>query len=366
MAENQETVRDAISAAYDKLEKGPEAPTPEVPAPEVVATPEQPIGVQTKPDDRPRDEKGRYLSADKVQAKIGEPPPKVEEPPKEPEAEKPPAEPPPTPEKPVVKVRAPATWKPTAREGWDKVPSDIQQEVIRRERETALALQETAEARQTYQKLQEVIKPYEPLIRAEGVEPIQAINNLFRTTAMLATGPAQTKAQIVAGIIKTYGVDIPTLDALLAGQPAPNGPQQPSYQPYNPEQFRDPRLDALLERADKQMQEKAASQIAEIEGEEFFEDVREDVADILDLAAKRGVAMNARDAYNRAVSFNPEVSKVLEQRKAAANQVSTQRSMAAAASVRPQPAAGPVASPERKTWRDELEAAMDKHSRSSR
>lgn len=355
MAEND--LKDDIAAAFDKADE-PAAPAPEpvaeAPAEVVTATP-----IGESQDGKVRDEKGRFVP------KVGDAPAEKKAEPKQLEldskapVEAKPAEPakPVEPEKP--KVRPPASWKPTARESWEKAPPEIQQEVLRREKEISAALNESAEARATYQKFRETVSPYESMIRAQGVEPIQAVGNLLRTAAQLATAPVPARAQIVADIIKTYGVDIPTLDSILSGQPAPQAPQQ-AWQPPDPAQFRDPRLDALLAQQQTMLQQKASSQIEEVEGEEFFEDVRDDMADILEVASRRGVALSARDAYNRAVMLHPEVSRVMEQRRAAATQSgATQRAMAASSSVRAQPASG-VEAPKDLDLRSAIEAAFTK------
>lgn len=351
-----------IAAAFDAAEK--EA-TPQEPVQQQVDEPKEVVpdtaiaeGTPApKVADRPRDEKGKYLpksAAPAAKAPVEAPKeeaPKAQEPPKE-------ATPPTPPVQETPKVRPPASWKPTAREGWEKVPAEIQQEVIRRERETAIALQESAEARQAYSRLKEVVTPYDSLFKAEGVEPIQGISNLMRTTAALMVGAPATKAQIVANVIRQYGVDIGMLDQALQGIQAPEG-QQAYQPPPQPQQFRDPRVDALLAQQEAAISRQADEQVSEIEQEEFFWDVKDDMADILTLAAQRGLHMTAKDAYNRAVALHPEVSRVIEQRRAAANQnASTQRAMAASSSVRGQPAAAPAA-PSSASLRDDLERAFD-------
>jgi hypothetical protein len=353
--------REDIAAAFDKAEAAVPGPTPE-PTPEAVATPQAPIGDGKPVGERSRDEKGRYLAQEKEKPASKEGPAKGVQPELPLEAKEPSTEPAPTPAEPKEEIKAPRSLAAPLREAWKKLDPSERAYLLKREGEVTRIMSETASARDLQQKFKEVISPYEPMIRAEGVEPIQAVNNLLRTTAALATGPAQTKAQIVAGIIRTYGVDIPTLDALLAGQAAPVAPQQQAYQPPQPQQFRDPRLDALLEQAQTQLGARAEEQIGEVQGEEFFEDVRDEMADILDLAAKRGVAMTARDAYNRAVAFDPGISRILEQRKAAANSMSTQRVVAGTASVRGQPATPPPAQGADKDWHSAIEAAMNAHS----
>jgi len=363
MADNETSLRDDLAAAMDAAEDTAPDTTPDVVtgAPitgDQTAPTETPtIGdTQEQSDQRARDEKGRFA------AKTGEAPPK--EAAKEPvkvalkSGAPPSTEPPPITEPVVPQVKAPASWKPTAREGWAKVPADIQQEVIRRERETAMALQESSEARQGFSKFREITTPYETLFRSEGVDAMTGIANMMQTTAMLATGPAPMRAQIVASLIKTYGVDIATLDAILSGQQAP----QQAPQQYQPQPMRDPRLDSLLEQAQQRTQQKAAAQLEAVSAQEFFEDVREDMADILEVASKRGFQMSAQDAYNRAILLHPEVSKVVEQRKAAANPGgSTQRARDAASSIRGSPTAGPPA-PSGGSLKDDLEAAWDRAS----
>lgn len=372
MAITDNDIRADLGAAIDKLEK--EAAPPPPPPPEPEPKPEQKELPGTAPDavksetpvgdGKPvRDEKGRFVAAE---PKPGEPPPVAEKP----KEEVAPPTPPPAPPVPERKFRAPASWKPGVREGWDKVAPEIQQEVIRREREIDQVLKENAKARDGYQQFQEVVRPYEYLMRAEGVEPLQAVNNLFRTTAVLSTGTPQQKVQIAASIIRNYGIDIAMLDQALAGMAGPNGQMPgPAYQPpMQPQQpLHDPRLDSLLEQAGAQLDERAAAQIGEVENEEWFEDVRGTMADLLDAAANRGVAMTAKQAYDRAIALDPEINRIVEQRKAAANVKSTQQAIAAAASPKPQPAAGPQAGPagNRTRW-DDVAAAYDELAKSNR
>jgi hypothetical protein len=352
MAENDSNPRDDVAAAYDAAVAATEAPTPTPEVQEVIATP-SPVGETAEAKEaRLRDEKGRFAT------KIGDkaPPPKVEEAPKVEVKDKAPAEPTPNPEIQKPKIAPPRSLRATTREGWDKIPREMQEDISRADKEIQKVMSESAQARQIHDKFKETISPYEHLFRSEGVEPLQGIGNLMRTTAALATGPQQTKAQIVAGIIKTYGVDIATLDALLAGQAPQGGYQQPQYQPTpDPRQFRDPRLDALLEQQSARVQQEAAESIAEVEQEEFFDDLRDNMAKLLEA----GLVKTAREAYDRAALFHPDVSRVMDQRRAAANQGSTQRAQAAASSVKAQPATGIKADSDR-GWYGAVEDAYEK------
>lgn len=290
-----------------------------------------------------RDEKGRFkpktASATPAPAKAEEsasPPPAAPEKAETATEAPKPAEVTPT-------LKAPQSWKPAAREKWASLPPETQAEVWRREKEVAHVLQETATARKVATEFEETIKPYVPLFQAEGAAPIKAIGNMLQTVAALARGAPQQKAAVVAQLIKAYGVDIQALDSVLSGE-------APAATPHAPAEYRDPRVDTLLQQLQATqrqqamaVQQKAAQEVEAAKGElEFLDDVREDMADLIEVASRRGVELSLKDAYTRAVAMNSELSAILEQRKAAqaaetAN-AATQRAKAASSSVRSSPA----------------------------
>jgi hypothetical protein len=341
-----------LAAAFDAIEAPPPSATAAPPTEPVVAPPTEPT-----PESGPvRDDQGRFApkAGEKAPGGPVEPsaPPTAPKEPTEPTAPS------------VETVRAPQSWKPAAREEWGKLPQAAQQEVLRREREVQVALQESSEARQGYQKFRETVAPYEAMFRAEGVDALKATQNLLQTAAALSSAPPQNKAALVARIIKAYNIDVDTLGQMLAGE-VPTPTQQPAY--------RDPRVDDLLREVEtakaqrsRELERRATTAIKEVQAEEFFEDVRADMADLLELAARRGLQMTPKEAYNRAVLVHPEVSKVLQQRQAAQSAAnpagSTQRSRAAASSIRSTPAApgGRPAQPE--SLRDAISAAFDSRS----
>jgi len=352
MADNETSLKEDLAAAFEAADKASE-PAP-VEAVVEVSAPVDPIGESAEAKEaRVRDEKGRFT------AKVGDKdpePPKVAEAPKAEVKPPPPAEPAPIVEPEKPKARPPASWKPTAREGWDKVPQDIQAEVIRRERETAMALQESSEARQTYSKFKELTSPYEPMFRAEGVDAMQGIGNLMRATAVLATGAPQAKADLIANLIQRYGVDIATLDARLSGQA--QQPQQSAYDPgYIARQAQEAVRRELAQYQQESAKKTAAQQLEAFQATEpeFFADLRDDMSRLLET----GFAKDYNDAYSKAQLLNPTVARVIEQRKAAASVSGVQRAQAAASSVRGNPATGIAASVERDR-RGDLEDAWNK------
>lgn len=318
--------------------------------------------------DRLRDEKGRFAKADregtdKAQREARE---KAEGKPQEKAPEKPQQAQERAPEAKAAPDKAPQSWKALAREEWGKLSPALREEITRRETEVTKVLSETATARQMTQRLRETLAPYEPMLRADGADPFVAINSLFRAAHTLRAGSPQAKVKLIANTIREFmpnRAEWELLDRELAGIQAAQGQTQQA-----PQDFRDPRLDPILERLQQreqyeaqQAQQRIASVIEDISKEEFWEDVKMDVADILELAARRGLTVSARDAYTRAVALHPEVSKVMAQREAArrANPTgSTRTARAAASSVRSTPTTAVKRGGEAASLRDDIEESV--------
>jgi serine/threonine protein phosphatase PrpC len=98
---------------------------------------------------------------------------------------------------------------------------------------------------------------------------------------------------------------------------------------------------------------------------EFFEDVRADMADIIDLATQRGQKMSLKQAYDRAIMMNEEIADVVSQRKLAEtiqqSQKPVQAAKRAAVSVTGAPTVG-AAGGESGSLRDSILNAMDSQS----
>ncbi|MCP4450103.1 MAG: hypothetical protein GY809_01470, partial [Planctomycetes bacterium] len=143
---------------------------------------------------------------------------------------------------------------------------------------------------------------------------------LFNTVAQLRMGSQAQKAEAVAGLIQHYGIDISTLDNVLVGNQteAPNAEMERMLdQRMAPVNQLMQQLQQVEQQKNQQTQNEAAQTIKNFApSAEFLDDVRGDMADLIDLAAKRGQSMTIEQAYEKACQLNPQVSEVLEQRKA--------------------------------------------------
>jgi hypothetical protein len=222
--------------------------------------------------------------------------------------------------------RAPASWRPETREHWAQLPEGVRAEVSRREAEVARTLQETAEARKTVEAVMKTIEPYQHFIKAENSNPLQAIDNLMATAARLRTGTAPELATLVAGMVSQFGVGrfgngfVELLDQALAGQQPKADPQQLAIdqalnQRLAPLQNMYSQFQQAQQAQQVQAQQSAQTEVSSfLSRAEFGEDVREDMADLLENAQRKGQNLSLGDAYKKACLLNDNVRAVLTQR----------------------------------------------------
>ena len=215
-------------------------------------------------------------------------------------------------------LKAPVGWGPKEREAWSKVPANVQQQIHSREREIATAMQGTADARVTHDEFEKLAQSFAPIMAAEGVQnPMQAVKGLFNTVAELRMGSPEQKAVKMAAMIQHYGIDINALDSALVGQTPTASPNAEMEHMIN--QRMGPVNDLLSElqtrqgQAQQQTIDQANHAVASFEGE-FLSDVRNDMADLIDMAAARGQEMTLQNAYDKAVLLKPDIQEILTKR----------------------------------------------------
>ena len=220
-------------------------------------------------------------------------------------------------------LKAPASWKPDVREHWAKLPKEVQTEVLRREREIDKGLFQASGHRKVAEEYLNVINPYRNLIQAQNSTPAQAITNLMQTAAQLTMGTPNQKAQVISDIIKNYSIDVEILDQVLSGMELPDT-DNPILDQID--QRLKPVTDFMSEfqgaqrREDSSITQQADSDLVSFQENvknEFFEDVREEMADIMELGARHSRVITLEQAYNQACNNNPEIKKILDHREAA-------------------------------------------------
>jgi hypothetical protein len=266
---------------------------------------------------------------------------------------------------------APGSWKPGAREEWSKIPAASRAEITRRELEIQRELTQTAQVRRFSNDLANVVHPHLGLIQQQGTTPLAAIDSLMKTASRLFMGNPEQKARVIAEVMANYGVDVVMLDKVLSGQPLPANMRPGAPEANNaPPAWAQPifgfmqTVQQQQQQRDQEMQQQSDMEIQNARGNlPFFEDLRLDIADILESAAKRGRVMTLAQAHERAAALDPEISQILSQRKAAAANKNNGGPLAqkrrAASSIQGGPRGGVVPNTGKQSRKDALRAAWD-------
>lgn len=276
---------------------------------------------------------------------------------------------------------APAAWRGSAKQHWGDLPTEVQEEVLRREKETNQVLNDTAQARQFTDRFMEVAAPYQGIFQSERVDPLSAAQSLFQTAAELRQGTAEQKAGIVFRLMKQHGIDEQLLDKMLVGEmQAPAGGAvagQPALDPAV-QAVIDQQIQPLKELTNRLLSNEAAqgeALVAEMDAEieqfaadpqhVFFADVTPVMAELFEAADRAGRPLDLETAYKTAVSMDPQLRDLQAKRDAALRANSTQSASArrerAAASLKP--TSVPDNTPSTPTDREsQLLAAWDMHS----
>jgi hypothetical protein len=358
------TIRESLEAAIEAAPVVEQAPAPE---PEYSSEPAAQVATSSEPvastgtdlnalaeqENQPRDDQGKFKKPESPEITPGpKAGPKVD--------------------------KAPASWRPEVREHWNQLPDSVRSEVARRETEVQRTLQETAQARQYAESISRAFQPYEAYIKAEGANPLQVIDNLMGTAVRLRTSTGPELAGLMAGMVQQFGTGrfgqqfIEMLDSALAGNAPRQDPAQMQIQQTIQQQL------APVQQFMSQFQQAQAAQQAQVAQQavteveqfisraEFGNDVRNEMADLMEVASRRGQQLSMQDAYRQACLMNPQVRAALQARqktRQAQNQTGVaQRARAAAVSV---PSSGPGMAPKQAPTdiRSAIEAAIAMTSR---
>jgi hypothetical protein len=219
-------------------------------------------------------------------------------------------------------IKAPLDWGPQERESWSKIPRNLQEKVMAREKDYSKMMESTASARRTHDDFGKLAQQYGSVLSGvAGDTPMEAVGNLFNTVANLRMGSPIQKAQIIADMIGDFGVDINTLDSAIVGQAPPAAQTQNAeierivaerMAPF--EEMRG-QQNAYKQQQAQQTQANAQKEVQTFSKDaEFLSDVRYDMADLIDMADKQGRDISMQEAYDKACMLNPQIQSVIQQR----------------------------------------------------
>lgn len=250
-------------------------------------------------------------------------------------------------------VKTPAWVKPADRELWNAVPKQLQDAFAQREAAYAKQIGAHSQDVQVRQKFEQTMAPYMQHIQNEGGDPFEAIDTMMRTAWQIRQ-PHLAPA-VIAQAIHDFNINPAAVAAYLRGQPMPQA-QHPQQAQVDSEQIEQRILQRLAENRFRSTVETEAAHLEEFGAtHEFFNDVRDTMADIVLLEAQKAKAegrkprrLDNEKLYEQACLLNEAVAPVYRQRQAAQAagpaRASVQRAQRAASSIRSSPAGGQSAS----------------------
>lgn len=198
-----------------------------------------------------------------------------------------------------IAIKAPDSLKPELKAKFGELPPEWQQEWQRREADAHKAITKNDEDRTFGRRVNEIVSPYLPTIRAEGGTPEKAIESLLQTAHVLRAGTPAQKTMALRTVAQQFNVDLS-----LPLQQGPANPQIAHLERQLAEV--QGQLQGFTQQHQLQETHSLQSQIDEFTskpGHEHFEKVRVLMGTLLE----NGIATSMDDAYDRAVYADPEI-----------------------------------------------------------
>ena len=240
-------------------------------------------------------------------------------------------------------VKAPDAWSPAAKAKFAALDPEVQAEIARREAEVHKGFTKQDEHRNLGKSFADAVNPYLPIIKAEGGNPITAVQDLLQTAYTLRTGTPQAKEALLLGVAKQYGIDLNSVfTRLYSGQPAAQ--VDPTVQAL---QQQVQQLQQVIQGGQQQQESQEQAQLHQtIEGfasdpkNVYFSNVKAEMAALL----RNGTATDLQGAYDMACWARPDIRVLLlqqqDQQKQAATRQRTQQARFAGSSISGSPSPG--------------------------
>jgi hypothetical protein len=203
----------------------------------------------------------------------------------------------------VQEVGAPKTWTKEALADWATLPPRVQQEVLKREEDFLRGITQYKTAAEIGQRYDAVAQPYQAILQAENIDPVQLFQSFAANHYLLSKGTEDQKLQIAASLVDGYGIDFAKLIDYM-GDRAVGAPD-----PYVKQL--ETRLAQLEGTTRQQVEAQHSAARSQVENEvsafasdpahPYFEEVSDDIAKLLN----SGLATDLKDAYEKAVYANP-------------------------------------------------------------
>lgn len=211
--------------------------------------------------------------------------------------------------------KAPSSWTPKARESWAALPENVRQEVLRREEDSVKGIRQLQEQMAPYTQFAGTLEPFIKEALDNRTDPGQYIGNVMQAERSLRSGTAEERFSSLVEIAESYGIPLRKIINDAVGQeviPHPSLAPQRQALPAEVQRELDEgrKFRETYQNTQEQDSIKAIEEFSK--DKEFFDDVREDMAALMDM----GRATGLQDAYDKACKINPAVWDVITERQA--------------------------------------------------
>lgn len=225
--------------------------------------------------------------------------------------------------------KAPSSWSPKVREKWAELPEEVRSEIIRREEASVNGVRKLQDEYAPIQRFVESISPFIQEASQLGQDPAGYISNVMAAERQLRNPDQEARFRALLNIADQYGIPLRQIINVSAGRELLRQPQVKELHPAVQQE-----LESMRQWREKQEATRIETHINEFKaGKEFFDDVRDSMADLMD----SGMATSLEDAYEKACRLNPEVFQVITDRKRAetgGEELKKRQAAAAGASVK--------------------------------
>lgn len=264
----------------------------------------------------------------------------------------------PTPPQGPLEMRPPPkSWRKEYHEHWTKLDPALQDYTLQREEEYYRGIGNYKQQAEQWSQFMEAARPYEATFRAANLNPVQAFQALANADHVLRTADPATKAQMLARLAQTYGVDLGHVQ-----NPPEVDPQM--QQLHGTVQELQNRLLQQQQMFDELQRSFLAPQIEQMAAKPYFEELRPTMAQLL----STGFAASLNEAYDKALRMSPYFETTMAQQRQDSERARLQEAAQAAAkakaaAVQVKGSPSTVLPDAKRDLRSQIESAFDEHLR---
>ena len=239
------------------------------------------------------------------------------------------------PEEEPIWAKPPSSWKREYHEPWQSVDPKVREYVWQREEEVRSGIEPMKTKAQFADQVNKAMEPYMPTIQGLGIDAPTAIQALMQADYTLRNSPPAEKRAYLAQLASQYGINLGD-----EGYDQQVNPIDPAiYELRN--ELNSVRGEVVgWKRQQEEVQNQTLLSVIEqfAHKADFFEDARPTMIQLLNA----GMATDLQDAYEKAIRFDSNLSKQVQQSRQAeadaarrkANNTAAKSAKAAAVSVR--------------------------------